>query len=351
MNNLVKERFLEALYANRSGNKITQVHTSEYRMRCHFCGDSQKNLNERHLYLLCNLDDNSPIQYNCFKCGEHGYVNKYFLESADIYDTNIASEIYALNKKSKRYDKKGINANDEIYTFNFKIPEIEHSKKTKYINDRFEIDFTLDDYRNMKVVPDLFDFLVLNNIKSSCFKKDALNRLHDHYVGFLSNGNSHILFRDISGKEEHSWVKYPIIKESFNNKIFYSLESTIDIFTRDEINVNLSEGVFDAIGVGYQLLDNMDNSINIAVTGKYYERILQYLLGLGIYGSNVIINVYSDNDNTFNKKKSNDTSIEYYKGKLGKFKNIFKKINVYYNLKDKDYGIPKKDIILQKKSI
>ena len=30
-------------------------------------------------------------------------------------------------------------------------------------NYRFEIDFTLDDYRNMKVVPDLFDFLILNS--------------------------------------------------------------------------------------------------------------------------------------------------------------------------------------------
>lgn len=351
MTNLVKERFLEALYANRDENKIKQVHSSEYRMRCHFCGDSQKNMNERHLYLLCNLEDDSPIQYNCFKCGEHGYVNKYFLEMADISDANIKSEIYALNKKSKRYDKKGINANDEMYTFDFKIPEIECGKKTEYINNRFGINFTMEDYKNMKVVTSLYDFLIKNDIKSSCFKKDALRRLEDHYVGFISNGSSHILFRDISGKEEHSWVKYPIIKESFKNKIFYSLESTIDIFTTDEINVNLSEGVFDAIGISYQLLDTMDNSINIAVTGKYYNRIIQYLLGLGVYGSNVVINIYSDNDNMFNKKKSNDTSVEYYKDKLGKFKNIFKKINVYYNLKNKDYGIPKEDIILKRYTI
>ena len=60
---------------------------------------------------------------------------------------------------------------------------------------------------------------------------------------------------------------------------------------------------------------------------------------------------YSDNDNMFNKKKSNDTSVEYYRDKLGKFKNIFKKINVYYNLKNKDYGIPKEDIILKRYTI
>jgi len=348
MNNEIKERFLDALYANINFNKIKRVHSNEFRMRCHFCGDSQKNLEERHLYILCDLTNDLPLKYNCFKCGESGYVNKDFLERADITDKNLISEIYALNKKSERYDKKNINANDEIYTFNFCVPEVVVGKKTEYINNRFNINFDIDDYKEMKVITSLFNFLKINNIKTSSFRKDILNKLEDHYVGFLTNGSSHILFRDITNTENYSWIKYPIVPESVNNKIFYSMDNSIDILSKEKIDINLSEGVFDAIGIAYQLINNKDNSINIAVSGKYYNRILNYLIGLGLFGSNINVNIYSDNDNTFNKKKSNDTSVEHYKQMINKFKPLYGTINLYYNLKNKDYGIPKNEIITKK---
>lgn len=348
MTNEVKEDFLDALYANRSTNKIKKVHSNQFRMRCHFCGDSQKNLEERHLYVLCDLTNDLPLKYNCFKCGESGYVNKDFLEKADITDKNLISRIYALNRKSEKYDKKNINANDDVYTFNFCVPNIKLSKKTEYINNRFGIKFNNDDYKKMKVITSLFEFLKINDIKTSSFTRDVLYKLEDHYVGFLTNGSSHILFRDITDSEEHSWVKYPIVPDSSKNRIFYTLESSIDILSTDELNINLSEGVFDTLGIAYQLIDNTDNSINIAVSGKYYNRVLTYLIGLGLYGSNVIVNIYSDNDNTFNKKKSNDTSIDHYRNLLNKYKPLYGRINVIYNLKNKDYGIPKDGIIIKK---
>lgn len=348
MTNEVKEDFLDALYANRNTNKIKKVHSNQFRMRCHFCGDSQKNLEERHLYVLCDLTNDLPLKYNCFKCGESGYVNKDFLEKADITDKNLISRIYALNRKSEKYDKKNINANDDVYTFNFCVPNIKLSKKTEYINNRFGIKFNNDDYKKMKVITSLFEFLKINDIKTSSFTRDVLYKLEDHYVGFLTNGSSHILFRDITDSEEHSWVKYPIVPDSSKNRIFYTLESSIDILSTDELNINLSEGVFDTLGIAYQLIDNTDNSINIAVSGKYYNRVLTYLIGLGLYGSNVIVSIYSDNDNTFNKKKSNDTSIDHYRNLLNKYKPLYGRINVIYNLKNKDYGIPKDGIIIKK---
>lgn len=348
MTNEVKEDFLDALYANRNTNKIKKVHSNQFRMRCHFCGDSQKNLEERHLYVLCDLTNDLPLKYNCFKCGESGYVNKDFLEKADITDKNLISRIYTLNRKSEKYDKKNINANDDVYTFNFCVPNIKLSKKTEYINNRFGIKFNNDDYKKMKVITSLFEFLKINDIKTSSFTRDVLYKLEDHYVGFLTNGSSHILFRDITDSEEHSWVKYPIVPDSSKNRIFYTLESSIDILSTDELNINLSEGVFDTLGIAYQLIDNTDNSINIAVSGKYYNRVLTYLIGLGLYGSNVIVNIYSDNDNTFNKKKSNDTSIDHYRNLLNRYKPLYGRINVIYNLKNKDYGIPKDGIIIKK---
>ena len=176
-----------------------------------------------------------------------------------------------------------------------------------------------------------------------------MNVLEDHYVGFLSNGNSHILFRDITDKESHPWIKYPIQKESLRNIVFYSIKNEIDIFTDKEITINLSEGVMDAIGIAYHFDMQKENIMNISVAGKKYNNIIYKLIGLGLVGSNITVNIFSDNDEMFGNKKNNDhTTLAYYKKALRKYTPLFKKINVYYNMKNKDYGVRKEEISLKK---
>ena len=79
---MVKRDMIEALF-NR-GDYIRQVNDIEYRTRCPFCGDSQKNFNTGHLYIRINVEDNFPIVYNCFKCNESGIVGSEFLNVMDI---------------------------------------------------------------------------------------------------------------------------------------------------------------------------------------------------------------------------------------------------------------------------
>ena len=55
---------------------IRKVNDVEYQTRCPYCGDTQKNFNDGHLYIKINPNDNLPIVYNCFKCPAHG-VLKY----------------------------------------------------------------------------------------------------------------------------------------------------------------------------------------------------------------------------------------------------------------------------------
>jgi hypothetical protein len=176
-------------------------------------------------------------------------------------------------------------------------------------------------------------------------------KLEDHYIGFLSFGSSYILFRDVTDRENIRWFKYPITKESKESRCFYSMSSNVDILSTDPININLTEGVFDILSAYYNLSYNTSNDINIAVCGKGYSSILEYLVSIGIVGGNITVNIFSDNDAVFNKKAKVSTNVKFYKKAFSKLKYLFKEINVYYNLKSKDIGVIPSDITLQKYKI
>lgn len=336
-------------FLENRGEYFKKVHEGQYRIRCPFCGDSKKNLNEGHLYIKCDLDNDNNIQYNCFKCNENsGHITKELLDLLGSPDNLING--FSNNKKFMKNEKKKIN--DMIY-FDFKIPEVNDKSKLQYINDRLGIEFGIDDYGKMKVITSLYDFLCTNKIKYRPFNDYIMSMIQKDYVGFLTNGNSHILFRDITNKNKISWIKYPILKESMNNRVFYTLKTSegIDLFTQNDITINLSEGIFDALGIAYHFKYLKPNTMNISVSGQYYESIILYLIKIGLVGSNVVINIFADNDEMFNKdksKKSYRSSITYLKHSLDIYKYLFKRINFYKNTKSKDFGVKREDISLKK---
>ena len=348
-NKEIKEDFIQALFS-RPGIWTRKVNDTEYRTRCPFCGDSMKNPNTGHFYIKVNVNDNYPIQCYCFLCEEGGVLQPSTLSLLDIDDVSLKSEMSTMNKTSDKVDKKGMINNVEMKTFDYDLPEITLGPKTKYIEDRLGIHgFQKEEFQKMKVITSLRDFLLTNNIKRITCKTMIANKLEDHYVGFLSYGNSHILFRDITNKEELSWVKYPITPESGANRIFYSMQSEIDLFTSEEIIINLAEGVMDILSASYNLGYNGPNILNICVSGKYYDSLILFLVSMGFVGSNITINIFADNDAVFNNKNQNKTtSLTYYQKMLEKYKCLFGNVYVYYNLKYKDIGCHRDDIKLQK---
>jgi hypothetical protein len=195
----------------------------------------------------------------------------------------------------------------------------------------------------------LRDFCILNKIKKLTCSDQIAFKLEEKYVGFLSYGNSHILFRDITDTEEYRWIKYPISTESSANRIFYSMQSEIDIFTEEEITINLAEGVLDILSANYNLGYSEPNTLNICVSGRYYDSLILFLVNMGFVGSNITINIFADNDYNYNKNnKNNATTIEYYQKILNHYKHLFGKINVWYNLMSKDIGVPRDKIKLKK---
>lgn len=345
-NKQIKERFIEALFSRNIYTRI--VHDGQYVTRCPYCGDSMTNLSKGHFYIKANINDNSSIVYNCFRCPANGVLTKETMERLEISDPELIGGITYLNNTADKYNKREHQITDELMFFDYSIPEPKNYKKIQYIEYRLGYRFSSDELKKIKVVTSLRDFLRHNNINTlQCPDKMAYLMERD-YVGFLSLGNSHLLFRDVTETHEPSWIKYPLTKESMQNRIFYSIASSIDIYTTDTLTVNLFEGVFCALSIGFNFGECRENAINIVIGGKYYENIIAYLIKTGIVGANVEVNVYADNDKEFNPKNvGNDTELEYYERLFRNYKYLFKKVTIIYNRKGKDYGVPKDKILME----
>lgn len=320
------------------------VSNFEIRTRCPYCGDSQKNQNTGHFYLRINPNDNYPILYNCFKCPAQGVLKYDDLELLGVAGDSFKEGITTLNKTSDKVSSQE-NIIQSIH-FDYELPTQYSYRKIDYIENRLGLKFTDEQLYDMKVITSLKDFLVLNQIPTITCKPNMAKYLEANYIGFLTHNNTHILFRDITETSEIRWYKYPITIASVGQRIFYTMASNVNLYTDEEITINLSEGVMDAISICYNLdFDTRDNTLNIAVCGKYYNAILKYLFGMGFVGSNVIVNIYADNDYT------PDTTIEHYKKIFKSYSYFVNRINVFYNLKNKDCGVSKDKIVLQKYSI
>ena len=353
-NQEIKQDFIDALFNRDVWTR--RVNSTEYRTRCPFCGDSSKSEQTGHFYMHINIEDNSPIVYHCFLCEEGGVLQPSTLPLMDIDDTDLKSAIKTLTKTADKVDKKGIINDVKIVSFDYKCPPPKRNGKIKYIEDRLGVSLTDDNLIDMKVITSLKDFLIHNKIKNiNCTPQIAM-MLERDYVGFLSYGNSHILFRDVSGINDGRlrWIKYPITPKSAENRIIYTMQSTIDLFTEEEITINLAEGVMDILSAAYNLGQDKKNVLNIAVGGRYFDTIILFLVSIGLVGSNITVNIYADNDSQYNKKnrKSNEmTGIGWYKKVMNNYKYLFGNIYVYYNIASKDIGVPKKEISLTRYKI
>lgn len=317
-----------------------QVSGIQIRTRCPYCGDSTKNYRTGHLYLRINPDDELPIVYNCFKCPASGILTYKDLELLGIEGIEFKDGLKSINKNSTKYSKNDYNKK-EIF-FQYKLPTNYDERKISYLENRLGRKFNDNELLDMKVITSFKDFLLLNDINKITCKPGMARFVEKKYIGFLSNNSAYILFRDITDTSEIRWYKYPITTESIGQKIFYSISSNIDLYSQDDIIINLSEGVMDAISIAYNLgYHNPDNILNIAVCGKFYNSVIEYLLCMGLIGSNIIINIFADRDYT------RDTSIKYYRDNLTKYSYLVKELNIFYNTKEKDCGVRKEDIVLK----
>ncbi len=308
-----------------SNNIVKRVNSTEIATRCPFCGDSKKDKNKTRFYIHCDFDDNSPIIYYCFNCQEKGVFTLNTLKTLGINNLSLNTSIIDYQKNAKKVTK----INNNIQSIDIDIPKKSTNKnKLNYLNNRLGLNEDYKYWRRMKSIFSINDLKDINKFIDIDNKMSYM--LDKNYVSFLSSKNGHLICRKlVDDKYKHKKVKLGEIVQD-NIMKYYSIPNSVDILTNDTITVNISEGIFDILGV-YNHVNNRneDNNIYIAVTGCGYRSVISYILSQGILG-NVNLNIFSDLDK----------NIEFYTRSLSDVLIFFNKVDIYYNGNEKDFGVP-----------
>lgn len=309
----IKDKIMDEIEKNV--DVFHKVSSIRYRIRCPFCGDSQSDPKDSHMYLKCDSDPNTPIVYYCFKgnCGAHGAVNKEFLDRLGIKINGIEK---FTNKTFNRvsYIKK---TNVDIITGS----PIMNSPQIKYIEKRLGKGFNFDDYDKFKIIWDMNSLLPFITDDKS---KHTLPS-NTSSISFLSDDKSSMLTRFFDNINEFRWKKTKLFKS--DNKSFYTIKATLDLFTKDKIIINIAEGIFDILSV-YKNFNTGDNSVHIASLGADYESGITYAIGNGFIGSNVTIRIFIDSN----------IDVKILKNKVKHYSWLFDKMIIMKNIKSEDFG-------------
>ena len=292
--------------------KRTQI---QYSIRCPYCGDSKKNINDSHCYIKWSTDESEPLLFKCFLCNTSGIVDKRFMELLGV--EKDLSSILDRQKYNKMRSLKQNNINIVTGT------PIMDSLQTRYIEHRLGQGFTFNDYNKFRIVWDIGNLLPY--ISSERIKNTLPSNTNS--ISFLTDDKTVLLTRLFKDDGEIRWKKVRLIPSDYG-KSYYMIETTLNLFTEDTITVNMAEGIIDILSV-YKNFNDGENHIFLAVLGSDYLGAIEYITLRGLIGTNVIVKIYIDDDQNEN----------FLIQRLKRYKWLFKNIYVYRNLIDKDVGV------------
>lgn len=319
-------------------DKVKQV-----MVRCPFCGDSVKNHNSTHFGIKINFQKNEPIVFQCLRCDISGYFTPHVMRMLGIGDLGTSSALTQYNKKAGNEFGRGFTS--ENAPVKLKMPDIVLNDRTirkhEYLESRLGVKLDIHEMIEKKVVYSLLNLLKESNINKITTTQQQAILLQEDYVGFISARNEYINFRDITNRNKYRYYIYNVLGRLDNTRKFYIMPNQIDIFTKDTITINIAEGVFDIFGIYHHVFDKHNkNTLYTAVCGAGYQSVIHYLMKMGLT-CNVDINIFSDSDRP----------PSFYKQMIKELDPWINKVNLYYNSKGKDYGVPSDQINLIRKRI
>lgn len=282
-----------------------RVNFEEFKIRCPFCGDSQKNFKSAHMYLKCSKDLSEPIMFHCFKCNKNGRMNSEFLNLIGI--KNIKIEDNSINNKLFYFKNHKLNLSNTLL-----------QQSVDYIKFRIG-EISENQLMNLRLIS-------LNELSKILNNKRISNSipLDSEAIGFINEDNSMIISRYLFNNK-YRWKKIQLFQ---NGVSVYTIKTNIELFTLNEFNIHISEGIFDCIS-SYINLCKDSNNLCLAVLGSNYSSGIDYCINKGIVGSNIIINIYLDQDINEREVKRNVKSYKW----------LFKDIRFYKNELDHDLGV------------
>lgn len=318
MDNSTKSMIMEEI--ENKALRFQKLSGVQYRIRCPFCGDSQKKPTDAHCYIKCDFTNpDEGIQYNCFLCNRGGRAIYKLLKALNANPDVISAASSDITNRIGSIKEADVN----IIT----SEPIMDSPQVRFLNNRLGDGLTYEDLAKFKIVWDM------NSVTQYISDVRKLNTLPNNVnrINFLSDNKSMILSRSfIEDASESQWRKVALFQS--NGKSFYTIQTTIDLFTSDDIVINIAEGILDIISA-YKNFNTGENSAYIAALGSNYISALQYLILKGFIGKNVSVVIYIDHK----------IDEKFLLSELRRYRWAFSSIKVYKNARYKDIGtVPEK---------
>lgn len=297
----------------------------EVSVRCPYCGDSRRNRAATHLGIRF---DGIPAFYHCFRCNTKGSVDAKFLKDMEVDQSFIGK--YLKYVKKNRYlslpSSTEVSFTNSRTDFNFRY--YDDSKQLKYLEERFNKEFTEEDIKRYRVILNPTTFLLEMSRDLNKEIKAAID-LSNH-IGFLTQDGKQAVFRAIDKDIEPRFYNMTI--EETDYRKLYVLDNEVDL-KADKFNFILTEGIFDIIGVYEHFYKNKDidlsNYIFVAALGKSFDEPINRLIQSGFLDFEIFL--FADT--------SEDIDLDFY---TSLFRNEYiEEIHIGRNIKEgeKDFGV------------
>lgn len=281
-----------------------------YLTKCWNCGDSD-DPRHRHLYLF---PEGNRCNYYCHKCGAKGSITKPLLDQL-IGPNNIQLSGKIVRKIAPN------NPNVQVVT---DIPD-KKDFQYQYMKYRLGCDFTPEELNRFRIIVDQERFIQEYNIKN-------IKPIPDTVLFLSADGNT-LCWRHMDETTEPRWYKKKVYERY--QSCPYTIKSAIDILDPSPQTIVMAEGIFDILGVYKHITANAN--LYAAALGKRYSVVFQWLISHGIFGKNIEVQIFSDDDWPVSKIRE----------ELRKYRWMYNRIVVRYNDAAHDFGVHKDQIILR----
>lgn len=266
---------LEVINFLKSTSKVYQENGNEIVIHCPYCDDALRANARSHGHLYISVS--APV-FHCFRCETSGFLGT-LLRDLGFTNLEVLSELGSLkflqsSERSliKKKTEKSIYETIRSKNFNFRLGETNNYYQfEKYVFSRIGSFCDIDRYL---ITPEVID-------KKLC-------------ASFYNADGNYVTSRILNPMNNYRYVRSKGVSE-----LYYFQE--LDFDTYEEIV--LGEGVFDVLKL-YRFSDLFpkNKTFYMAILGKNYGRVVNWLLESQIPIGSYRINLVFDNDNKFQKK-------------------------------------------------
>lgn len=302
-------------YLEKYLGKKPKISSKNIIIPCPWC-EYLKDKDHYHLYISLE----SPI-FHCFHagCEQKGIISKLLkkIEGRDSSDKFIDKEKvkeFQIKESTFTKSKSKKIIIPELKEDNFKLKSLYLKGRLKYSNP---------DLKLIKgLIFDVNEFVRVNQINDKSLER-IQSYLHSNFIGFLTENESVIFFRNIDESNDFKHFKFFMKETKFLD--YYKLLGN----NYSSNHVILSEGIFDIYNEHIFDFTKLKNDVKFYFAGlstSFESLIKSIVFNEQIFRLNV--SILSDRN----------VNLDYYKKIKNMNKHIIDKITIFYNKIGKDFG-------------